>query len=73
LKEIAEHLGIADFQQWRSSILERAREIVSIGSVRAAILRVADELQAATLEDGLTGEHGREVLRECEMGLEAKE
>src|SRR5690349_15953433 len=62
LKEIAEHLGIADFQQWRSSILERAREIVSIGSVRAAILRVADQLQATSLEDGLTGEHVREVL-----------
>jgi len=65
LKEISNELGVTDFQDWRSGILERAREIVSIGFIRAAILRIADELQAAPLEDGLIGEHVREVLRDA--------
>jgi hypothetical protein len=74
LRQIASHLGIsnADFPQWRLVILERAREIVTIGSVRAAILRVADDLQTAHLEEGLTGEHVREVLRACETPLRDK-
>lgn len=67
LKEIAGELGITDFQQWHRSVMESAREIVSMEHVRAAIRRVASDLQAAPLEDGLTGEHVREVLRACEM------
>jgi hypothetical protein len=63
LKEIAGELEITDFQPWRAGVLERAREIISIDYVRVAIRRVAGNLQAAPLEDGLTGEQVREVLR----------
>jgi len=72
LQEIADELRVSDFRDWRLSILERAREIISNGSVRAAILRVADDLQAAPLEAGLTGEHVREVLRACETAGETR-
>jgi hypothetical protein len=69
LHQIARESEIADsdFQPWRLSIMERARQIVSIEYVGTAIRRVASDLQAAPLEDGLTGEHVREVLRACEM------
>jgi hypothetical protein len=63
LREIADELKVSDFQEWRLGVVERAREIVSIGSVREAILRVADDLQATPLKDGLTGEQVRQVLR----------
>jgi len=69
LREIASTLGITDFQPWRLSVMTRAREIVSIHHVRTAILRVASELQTVLPEDGLTGEHVREVLRACEKSL----
>jgi hypothetical protein len=72
LKEIAGELGITDFQPWRLSVIERAREIVSIECVRTAILRVADDLKAAPLEDGLTGEYIREVLRACDTAGETQ-
>jgi hypothetical protein len=68
LRQIAAEMEIAesDFRQWRSAIVERAREIVNIEYVRAAILRVASDLQA-TLQpgNGLTGEQVRGVLQQC--------
>jgi hypothetical protein len=68
LKEIASELGISDFQQWRVSVMERARTILRIEYVRTAIRRVASDLQTALLEDReLTGEHICEVLQACEM------
>jgi len=73
LREIAGELQVPDFQEWRLVILERAREIVTTGSVRASILRVADDLQTANLEEGLTGEHVREILRACETLLKASD
>jgi hypothetical protein len=73
LKEIAGKLRVSNFQDWRLSILECAREIVCIESVQTAISRVAADLLAAPLEDGLAGEHVREVLRACEKRLETSE
>jgi hypothetical protein len=74
LRRIASERGItdSDFPQWRFEVIERAREIIRIEHVRKAIRRVADDLQAAHLEDGLTGEHVREVLRACETPLRNK-
>jgi hypothetical protein len=75
LREIVSQLGIgdSDLPQWRLNVIAQAREIVSMDSVRAAILRVADDLLAAPPEDGLTGEHVREILRVSKTQSETSE
>lgn len=65
LASLASMLAVPCFDQWRTELLDSARQIVYMPHVKHAILLVSLDLEAAhQKKKGISSKHVREVLRE---------